>query len=30
VDFNTKQLKIRCKVGTAAQTKAIQFGRYRM
>ena len=30
VDFNAKQLKIRCKAGTAAQTKAIQFGRYRM
>ena len=30
VDFNTKQLKIRCKVGTAAKTKTIQFGRYRM
>ena len=30
VDFNTKQLEIRCKVGTAAKTKTIQFGRYRM
>ena len=30
VDFNAKQLKIRCKVGTAAKTKTIQFGRYRM
>ena len=30
VDFNTKQLKIRCKVGTAAMTKTIQFGQYRM
>ena len=30
VDFNTKQLQIRCKVGTAAKTKTIQFGRYRM
>lgn len=30
VDFNTKQLEIRCKAGTAAKTKTIQFGRYRM
>ena len=30
VDFNTKQLEIRCKVGTAAKTKTVQFGRYRM
>ena len=30
VDFNAKQLKIRCKVGTAAKTNTIQFGRYRM
>ncbi len=30
VDFNTKQLKIRCKAGTAAQARTIQFGRYRM
>lgn len=30
VDFNAKQLQIRCKVGTAAETKTIQFGRYRM
>ena len=30
VDFNAKQLKIRCKAGTAAKTKTIQFGRYRM
>ena len=30
VDFNTKQLKIRCKVGTAAKTTTVQFGRYRM
>ena len=30
VDFNAKQLTVRCKVGTAAQTKTIQFGRYRM
>ncbi len=30
VNFNAKQLKIRCKVGTAAKTKTIQFGRYRM
>ena len=30
VDFNTKQLEVRCKVGTAAKTKTIQFGRYRM
>ena len=30
VDFNTKQLKIRCKAGTAAKTETIQFGRYRM
>ena len=30
VDFNAKQLEIRCKVGTAAKTKTIQFGRYRM
>ena len=30
VDFNTKQLKIRCKAGTTAKTNTIQFGRYRM
>ena len=30
VDFNAKQLEIRCKVGTGAKTKTIQFGRYRM
>lgn len=30
VDFNAKQLKVRCKVGTAAKTKTVQFGRYRM
>lgn len=30
VDFNAKQLKIRCKAGTTAKTKTIQFGRYRM
>ena len=30
VDFNAKQLQIRCKAGTAAKTKTIQFGRYRM
>ena len=30
VDFNAKQLKVRCKLGTAAKTKTIQFGRYRM
>ena len=30
VDFNAKQLEVRCKVGTAAKTKTIQFGRYRM
>ena len=30
VDFDTKQLKIQCKVGTATKTKTIQFGRYRM
>lgn len=30
VDFNAKQLKIRCKAGTAAKTKTVQFGRYRM
>ena len=30
VNFNAKGLKIRCKVGTAAETKTIQFGRYRM
>ena len=29
VDFNAKQLKIRCKAETAAKTKTIQFGRYR-
>lgn len=30
VDFNVKQLEVRCKVGTAAKTRTIQFGRYRM
>ena len=30
VDFNAKQLKIQCKVGTAAKTKTLQFGQYRM
>ena len=30
VNFNTKQLEIRCKVGTTAKTKTIQFGQYRM
>ncbi len=30
VDFNARQLKIRCKVGTTARTKTVQFGRYRM
>ena len=29
VDFNANQLEIRCKAGTAAQTKTIQFGQYR-
>ena len=30
VDFNAKQLKVRCKVGIAAKTKTIQFGQHRM
>ena len=30
VDFNAKQLKIRCKAGTAAKTRTVQFGQYRM
>lgn len=30
VDFNAQQLEIRCQAGTAAKTKTIQFGQYRM
>ena len=30
VDFNAKQLEIRCRTGATTQTKTIQFGQYRM
>ena len=30
MDFNAKQLKIQCKVGAAAKTRIVQFGRYKM